>query len=74
MSINRIRRHICSGKPRQTSNLSLSGDLFSASVINQKTINQNAQQILVVTSIQNLFLTEAQFGFSTNADLDIIDT
>ncbi|MBZ4645626.1 MAG: hypothetical protein JG777_1115 [Clostridia bacterium] len=42
---------------------SCSGDIFVASVINQKAVNQNAQQILVAVAAQVINLTEAQFGF-----------
>lgn len=48
------------------------GDLFVASVINQKAVNQNAQQILVLIAAQVINLTEAQFGFATNDDSDLV--
>lgn len=48
-------------------------DLFAASVINQKAVNQNAQQILVLVAAQVLNLIEAQFAFSTNEDQDNIE-
>ncbi|HAA38359.1 MAG TPA: hypothetical protein DCE00_05755 [Firmicutes bacterium] len=51
----------------------ISGDLFSASVINQKAINQNTQQILVLVAVQVANLIEAQFGFATNDDSDTIE-
>ncbi|MCW3490603.1 hypothetical protein [Dethiobacter alkaliphilus] len=50
------------------------GDLFLASVINQKAVNQNAQQILVLVAAQVSNVIEAQFGFATNDDSDIVNT
>lgn len=50
------------------------GDLFVASVINQKTINQSTQQALVAVAIQVSSIIEAQFGFATNEDNDQIFT
>lgn len=50
------------------------GDIFIASVINQKAINQNVQQILVAVAVQAANIIEAQFGFSTNEDNDEIKT
>ena len=47
-------------------------DIFVASVINQKVVNQNAQQILVLIAAQVLNILEAQFGFATNLDNDNI--
>jgi hypothetical protein len=47
-------------------------DVFVASVINQKTVNQSSQQVLVAIAAQILFVIEAQFGFSTNEDNDEI--
>ncbi|HZK25872.1 MAG TPA: hypothetical protein VFC74_10890 [Oscillospiraceae bacterium] len=47
-------------------------DFFAASVINQKAINQNAQQILVLVAAQVLNITEAQFAFATNEDQDVV--
>ncbi|NLZ93156.1 MAG: hypothetical protein GX922_03940 [Firmicutes bacterium] len=49
------------------------GDLFSASVINQKAVNQNTQQILVLVAAQVANLIEAQFGFAENDDSDTIE-
>jgi hypothetical protein len=49
-------------------------DVLVASVINQKIVNQNAQQVLVLISFQIQNITEAQFGFSTNDDRDLVDT
>lgn len=49
-------------------------DVFVASVINQKTINQSAQQVLVAIAAQILFVIEAQFGFANNEDEDDIVT
>jgi hypothetical protein len=46
------------------------GDLFIASVINQKSVHQSAQQVLVLIAAQVLYVIEAQFGFSTNFDKD----
>ncbi|WP_169734778.1 hypothetical protein [Desulfitibacter alkalitolerans] len=48
-------------------------DVFVASVINQKTVNQSAQQVLVAVAAQVLFVIEAQFGFATNEDNDLIE-
>ncbi|KNF08062.1 hypothetical protein CLPU_10c01170 [Gottschalkia purinilytica] len=48
-------------------------DIFVASVINQKTVNQSAQQVLVLIAAQVLNIIEAQFGFSTNSDDDVIN-
>ncbi|NLZ38840.1 MAG: hypothetical protein GX893_04450 [Firmicutes bacterium] len=48
-------------------------DIFTASVINQKAVNQNAQQILVLVAAQVISLIEAQFGFATNEDQDEIN-
>lgn len=50
------------------------GDVFVASVINQKAVNKSAQQILVAFAIQFFIELEALFGFSTNQDNDTIDT
>ena len=50
------------------------GDLFVASVINQKAVNQNAQQILVLVAAQITNVIEAQFGFANNDDSDVITT
>lgn len=47
-------------------------DIFVASVINQKAVNQTAQQILVIIAAQIVSVIEAQFGFSTNEDNDDI--
>ncbi|KNF08060.1 hypothetical protein CLPU_10c01150 [Gottschalkia purinilytica] len=47
-------------------------DIFVASVINQKSVNQSAQQALVLIAAQVLNLIEAQFGFATNSDDDEI--
>lgn len=49
-------------------------DVFVASVVNQKVVNQNAQQILVAIAVQVLAVIEAQFGFATNLDNDEICT
>ncbi len=54
-------------KPQQTR---LTGDVFVASVINQKSVNKSAQQILVAFAIQFFIEVEALFGFSTNQDND----
>lgn len=47
-------------------------DIFVASVINQKVVNQSAQQVLVLIAAQILNVIEAQFGFATNDDEDTI--
>ncbi len=49
-----------------------SKDIFVASVINQKAVNQNAQQTLIAIAAQVLKIIEAQFGFATNDDSDTI--
>jgi hypothetical protein len=49
------------------------GDLFIASVINQKSVHQSAQQVLVLIAAQVLYVIEAQFGFATNLDNDVVD-
>ncbi|MTI61074.1 MAG: hypothetical protein FH762_14065 [Firmicutes bacterium] len=46
------------------------GDVFVASVINQKAVNKSAQQILVAFAIQFFIELEALFGFATNQDND----
>jgi len=48
-------------------------DTFLASVINQKVVNQSAQQVLVLIAAQILNVIEAQFGFATNDDRDTIN-
>jgi hypothetical protein len=48
------------------------GDAFIASVINQKSVHQEAQQVLVAIAAQVIYLIEAQFGFSTNDDSDTV--
>ncbi len=57
-----------SGKPKHKP-----GDVFIASVINQKAVNQSSQQVLVAIAAQVMNLYEAQFGFSTNDDSDTIN-
>lgn len=47
-------------------------DILTASVINQKVVNKNAQQILVTLAAQLITVMEAQFGFATNLDNDQI--
>ena len=47
-------------------------DVLLASVINQKVVNKNAQQILVALAAQVITVIESQFGFSTNLDNDAI--
>lgn len=64
-------KYISPGAKKQP--LPCGGDVFIASVINQKAVNQNAQQILVLIAVQVVALTEAQFGFSTNDDSDKIN-
>jgi hypothetical protein len=51
----------------------LSGDIFVAGVINQKAVNQNTQQILVLVALQVANIIEAQFGFAENDDSDTIE-
>jgi len=50
------------------------GDVFVASVINQKAVNKSAQQVLAAFAIQFFIELEALFGFSTNQDNDTIDS
>ena len=50
------------------------GDVFVASVINQKAVNKSAKQVLVAFAIQFFIELEALFGFSTNQDYDIVDS
>lgn len=67
------RRFIFGTKPNVVPNLAVcGGDIFSASVINQKIVNQSAQQVLVLIVAQVLSVIEAQFGFATNDDSDTI--
>ncbi|PKM79102.1 MAG: hypothetical protein CVU88_07515 [Firmicutes bacterium HGW-Firmicutes-13] len=47
-------------------------DIFVAGVINQKTVNQTAQQTLIAIAAQVLKIIEAQFGFAANDDSDTI--
>ncbi|WP_041605920.1 hypothetical protein [Halothermothrix orenii] len=49
-----------------------SGDVFVASVVNQKSVNQNAQQVLVTIAAQIQKVYESQVGFSTNEEMDKI--
>ncbi|MCW3490604.1 hypothetical protein [Dethiobacter alkaliphilus] len=49
-------------------------DVFLAYVINQKAVNQNAQQVLTIVAAQVSNIIEAQFGYATNDDSDIICT
>ncbi|NLZ38842.1 MAG: hypothetical protein GX893_04460 [Firmicutes bacterium] len=49
-------------------------DVLLASVVNQKVVNQNTQQILVLIAAQIVNVLEAQFGFSTNLDNDTINS
>ncbi|MCG8502437.1 MAG: hypothetical protein MJB12_18800 [Firmicutes bacterium] len=49
------------------------GDIFIARVVNQKAVNQSAQQVLVAVAAQVLNLIEAQFGVAVNDDEDTID-
>lgn len=46
------------------------GDIFIAKVLNQKIVNQNTQQVLVLIAAQILNVIEAQFGITTNNDTD----
>ena len=47
-------------------------DIFIAGVINQKVVNQTAQQVLVLIAAQVLRVLEAQFGVAVNDDADEI--
>jgi hypothetical protein len=67
------RKCIFGTRPNTVQNLVVCGsDVFSASVINQKIVNQSAQQVLVLIVAQVLSVIEAQFGFATNDDSDTI--
>ena len=46
-------------------------DVFQALVVNQKAVNQNAQQILAIVAAQINNIIEAQFGSATNDDSDV---
>lgn len=48
-------------------------DVFVAGIINQKTVNQSCQQVLVLIAAQVSSIVEAQFGFATNDDRDTIN-
>ncbi|WP_167935763.1 hypothetical protein [Halothermothrix orenii] len=45
-------------------------DSFVASVVNQKSVNQNEQQVLVTVAAQIQKVYESQVGFSTNQEED----
>ena len=47
-------------------------DIFVASVINQKSVNQSTQQILVAIAAQVQNLYESQYGEASNSDDDEI--
>lgn len=49
-------------------------DVLQAYVINQKAVNQNVQQALVIVAAQVINVIEAQFGFATNDDSDQLCT
>jgi hypothetical protein len=72
--MNMAKKYANCGKPKKPKTGLFRGDVFAASVINQKAVNQNAQQILVVASMQHMNLCEAQCGFATNSDSDFINT
>ena len=45
-------------------------DVLIASVINQKTVTQTAQQVLIVLAVQVLSVIEAQVGVAVTDDSD----
>lgn len=67
-------QHLFGMNPANVAGLVGKADVFMASVINQKVVNQNAQQVLAVIAAQVLNVIEAQFGFATNEDQDQICT
>ena len=65
-------KYISKGSSAKKNCGSNKGDVFVASVINQKSVNQSAQQILVVIAAQVQNLYESQYGFVENSDDDTI--
>lgn len=66
-------KYISGPKPNNMFNLNTcASDVFVASVINQKIVNQSTQQVLVLIAAQVLNVIEAQFGFATNDDRDTV--
>jgi len=45
-------------------------DILVASVINQKTVTQSVQQLLIILAVQVLSVIEAQVGVAVNDDSD----
>ncbi|EEG78975.1 hypothetical protein [Dethiobacter alkaliphilus] len=68
-------QHQYGKKPRHAHHIiPANADVFQAYVINQKAVNQNAQQVLTIVAAQLSNIMEAQFGFATNDDSDIVGT
>jgi len=49
-------------------------DILVASVINQKTVTQSAQQVLIILAVQVLSVIEAQVGVAVVDDRDQVCT
>jgi len=47
-------------------------DILVASVINQKTVTQSVQQVLIALAVQVLSVIEAQVGVAVVDDSDIV--
>lgn len=76
MSMSLASKYMCgqkSSKKTPLTSIACGGDVLAASVINQKAVNQNTQQIMVLIALQLADVIEAQFGFSTNDDSDVIN-
>jgi len=48
-------------------------DILVASVINQKAVTQNTQQVLIALAVQVLSVIEAQVGVAVNDDSDVVN-
>lgn len=67
-------KYLASPKRKKKKNpVSCSRNVFAASAINQKIVNQNTQQMLTLIAAQLLNIIEAQFSFTTNDDEDFIN-
>lgn len=64
---------VCKAHAAKAAGLSCKADIFLSGVINQKVVNQNAQQIMVAIAAQILNIAEAQFGFAANEDEDEVE-
>jgi len=49
------------------------GDALVASVVNQKIVTQNVQQVFIVLAVQVVSVIEAQVGVAVNNDADQVD-